>query len=331
MNDAEPLEPAHSYRIGAVSRLTGVPPDTLRVWERRYRVVVPVRSESGTRLYGTEDVARLSLIKRLVDQGDAIGTVARLPLERLRERLRGTALDARPAAARPGRVAVLGPLLAERLRAEIRDTDALDVVGCFATREAFLSAAPHVNPTLALLEYPTLHAEQVREIGQLIAHAGVERALVVYAFANRGTLERLDARRVMTRRGPLEAGDLRRWCLLATHAVPAPADATSDEIDLSTRIPMRRFSERDLARIALATTELRCECPRHLAELVNALNAFATYSQECESRNGEDAALHAYLHIATCQARARLEDALARLVTAEGLPLGDSDPAPASG
>ncbi len=27
------------YRIGTVARLTGISPDTLRIWERRYRVV----------------------------------------------------------------------------------------------------------------------------------------------------------------------------------------------------------------------------------------------------------------------------------------------------
>ena len=37
-----------NYRIGAVSRLTGIPPDTLRVWERRYDLITPMRSEGGS-------------------------------------------------------------------------------------------------------------------------------------------------------------------------------------------------------------------------------------------------------------------------------------------
>ena len=36
-----------NYRIGAVSRLTGVAPDTLRVWERRYGTVTPFRPRPG--------------------------------------------------------------------------------------------------------------------------------------------------------------------------------------------------------------------------------------------------------------------------------------------
>lgn len=75
------------YRIGAVSRLTGISPDTLRIWERRYDVVTPLRSPRGGRLYSVEDVARLRLIRELVDAGDTIGEVANLDIETLQGRL----------------------------------------------------------------------------------------------------------------------------------------------------------------------------------------------------------------------------------------------------
>ena len=75
------------YRIGAVSRLTGISQDALRIWERRYQAVVPHRSEKGGRLYSEEDVARLTAIKSLVDQGHAISTVANLSSRELNERL----------------------------------------------------------------------------------------------------------------------------------------------------------------------------------------------------------------------------------------------------
>ncbi|MCG6863479.1 MAG: MerR family transcriptional regulator, partial [Chromatiaceae bacterium] len=53
-----------NYRIGAVSRLTAIPPDTLRVWERRYDLVTPMRSEGGGRLYSHQDVISRSGSKR---------------------------------------------------------------------------------------------------------------------------------------------------------------------------------------------------------------------------------------------------------------------------
>lgn len=50
MNNSDVLQSDPTYRIGAVSCLTGVAPDTLCVWERRYGAVVLLRSEKGSRL-----------------------------------------------------------------------------------------------------------------------------------------------------------------------------------------------------------------------------------------------------------------------------------------
>lgn len=62
-----------SYRIKRVAHLTGINPATLRAWERRYGLVAPDRTGSGYRLYTDEDVAMLSRIKLLVDEGLTIG------------------------------------------------------------------------------------------------------------------------------------------------------------------------------------------------------------------------------------------------------------------
>jgi DNA-binding transcriptional MerR regulator/methylmalonyl-CoA mutase cobalamin-binding subunit len=70
-------KPRHPMRI--VVLRTGLTPDLLRAWERRYAVVTPVRSEGGQRLYSDEDVERLSLLMRAVNGGRAIGEVAKLP------------------------------------------------------------------------------------------------------------------------------------------------------------------------------------------------------------------------------------------------------------
>ena len=57
------------YGIGAVSSLTGISPDTLRVWEKRYAIVQPKRTPSGNRVYSQEDLNHLLIIKRLLDAG----------------------------------------------------------------------------------------------------------------------------------------------------------------------------------------------------------------------------------------------------------------------
>jgi DNA-binding transcriptional MerR regulator/methylmalonyl-CoA mutase cobalamin-binding subunit len=82
------------YPIRAVSKLTSIPIDTLRAWERRYRVVEPERDDRG-RLYSQADVERLRLLRRAVDGGHAIGRVAQLSTAELE------ALLAQRAPARP--------------------------------------------------------------------------------------------------------------------------------------------------------------------------------------------------------------------------------------
>lgn len=55
--------------IAAVERDTGVSKDTLRVWERRYGFPMPERDAAGERVYPPDQVQRLRLVKRLLDQG----------------------------------------------------------------------------------------------------------------------------------------------------------------------------------------------------------------------------------------------------------------------
>jgi DNA-binding transcriptional MerR regulator len=57
------------YTVKHAAALTGIPADTLRMWERRYGVVAPVRSEGGYRLYDDAAIARLTAMHALVEAG----------------------------------------------------------------------------------------------------------------------------------------------------------------------------------------------------------------------------------------------------------------------
>lgn len=59
------------YRIHAVAELTGVPEATLRAWERRYNVPVPLRTASGYRLYSHVDVEQVRRMRELCAAGMA--------------------------------------------------------------------------------------------------------------------------------------------------------------------------------------------------------------------------------------------------------------------
>ena len=57
------------YTVKHVARMTGISADTVRMWERRYGVVEPARSEGGYRLYDEAAVRRLAAMQALVAAG----------------------------------------------------------------------------------------------------------------------------------------------------------------------------------------------------------------------------------------------------------------------
>jgi DNA-binding transcriptional MerR regulator/methylmalonyl-CoA mutase cobalamin-binding subunit len=71
------------HPIGVVAERTGLSPDLLRVWERRYRAVEPPRSLDGQRSYSDGDVERLRLLRLATMAGRSIRQVARLPTDEL--------------------------------------------------------------------------------------------------------------------------------------------------------------------------------------------------------------------------------------------------------
>lgn len=71
------------YRMKAVSRLTGVRPELLRRWEKRYRLFKPQRAGNRYREFDDEDVQLLLYIRQQIDQGRSIGELAAEGRDRL--------------------------------------------------------------------------------------------------------------------------------------------------------------------------------------------------------------------------------------------------------
>jgi DNA-binding transcriptional MerR regulator/methylmalonyl-CoA mutase cobalamin-binding subunit len=127
------------YPIRAVAKLTGVPLDTIRAWERRYGAVTPQRSARG-RIYSEKEVQRLALLRDAVARGHAIGQVADVADDDLRALLRRTdnLVEAGVSGRRKVRAgdSILGPLL--------KTIEAFDCAG--ADRELNRLSAAVANP-----------------------------------------------------------------------------------------------------------------------------------------------------------------------------------------
>lgn len=61
--------------IRVASRLTSIPAETLRMWERRYGFPAPERDAAGVRLYSEADIDRLRVIARALKSGYRVGEV----------------------------------------------------------------------------------------------------------------------------------------------------------------------------------------------------------------------------------------------------------------
>ncbi|MGZ5056957.1 MAG: MerR family transcriptional regulator [Methylobacter sp.] len=73
------------YSVKAITTLTGLTPETLRAWERRYAGITPARSENGRRLYSPQELEKLTLLADLTRNGHSIGKIATLDCDALRE------------------------------------------------------------------------------------------------------------------------------------------------------------------------------------------------------------------------------------------------------
>ena len=65
------------YGISVASELTGIDPQTLRLYERR-GLLAPARSDGGTRRYSDDDLDRLQRIGELVGEGINIAGIAQI-------------------------------------------------------------------------------------------------------------------------------------------------------------------------------------------------------------------------------------------------------------
>jgi DNA-binding transcriptional MerR regulator len=313
------------YRSGDAARLAKMPVTTLRIWERRYGVVAPPKSESGQRLYSEDDVRRLSLLKGLVRRGHPIGTIAKLDRAQL-ERLALGRSDKEIAQLASGAatqaaditLAVVGDALARRLEAEDFDLPEVGMANVreFASLDEATLRGPAEPVDALLITVTSLHEDVASQILSLGEAFQARAIAVAYAFGTGRAIQMLRLAGVRLYREPDSRTELRQVLEDLGRVAQGP-NAMLQE-GLWSRAA-RRFDDRTLADMAARSSTIACECPRHLAELIMKLSAFEKYSDECGSRSVEDSLLHRHLGDVANRALAMVESALARIARAEGL------------
>lgn len=290
------------YKIGAVAKRTGISPECLRAWERRYGLA-PAQRAGKTRFYSASQIERLTRVKALLEQGHPISQLIQLGDDELLRRLRhppSRAATRRPRAGLVGGQLILASRDARRTP-EAADA-ALDVVAEWSTG-AELKADQGALPELdcVVVYVPTLDPQNLEEIEQIYPKASL---VVAFRYATAADLEacRQAGRAIL--RWPAEWQTVVRR---VTAAIPVAGDAP------------RRFSDGELMHIAMMATQAECDCPRHLAELIGVINDYESHARRCGSTYGNVDEDHRLVAGRLGAARSQLEASLHALVEKYGL------------
>jgi DNA-binding transcriptional MerR regulator len=279
------------YKIGAVAKRTGITPECLRAWERRYGLE-PAERAGNTRFYSAGQVERLTTIKALLDQGHPISQVIHMPAEELERRLRpqrAARLD--PATARVGLIG--GPLVQAYRGAE----DArLEAVGEWASIADLRLDGSRPGIDCAVVYVPSLDPQQVDLVREIFPGTTL---VVLFKYATGPDLEHFEAQDVPLLRWPAAWPAVEA---LVSAAAPAVADGE------------RRFTDEELLHIALMASRAGCECPADLVDLIGQLSAFAEHALRCQRADGSEQREHAAVAQWVGAARGQLENALAEQV-----------------
>jgi len=316
-----------------------MPVATLRIWEQRYQAVRPNTAASGHRLYSPEDVERATLLRRLTAQGHAIGSLASLETEQMREMMRAPEVVkanwVESHSQRSLKIVVVGHSLASRVqRLFYLQPFGLKVqlVGVFNSLNASAKAGGMSGEDTAdmiILQAGSLQTGVHQELLKVQDAWRASSAAVLYRFSSAAARAELTNAGVEILSEPSDDKLLRQWL-----ATLQPNDAQRSKaadfrnstppvsMDLSQQtVSPPQFDDAALTHFAGLSTTVACECPSHLAELLLQISSFEKYSSGCANRSAADARLHAYLQHVAGSARMLFEKALEQVANAEGLPL----------
>lgn len=232
--------------------------------------------------------------------------------DQAREAAQALAEPARPVQ----RLLVVGAALAARInraapRRQLRIAATLNALPEAPTppRMANTNAADAADALL--LHLPSLHAQQVEDVAAAAAALALPRVLVVYGYSNSQALRRCTELGVQPWRDTHNDRGLVAWILDSLGpSGPAPAATPTVADSDMAALSAPQYDAATLADWSTRKTEVACECPAHVAELLLRVQQFEAYSADCEHRSDADRQLHEQLHRLAGRARMLFERAM---------------------
>jgi len=289
------------FSIGATAREVGVTPHVLRKWQSRYGVVQPLRGNNGRRMYSSEQIVRLRMVKSLMESGVELKELAAKSTEEL-SRLSEHRLKRRETLVR-----VFGSPFIEGDQPVLPSSMSLSL-----HFEEKTWAEAHPEPAdLLVLDVPNIDNLMARRL-RAFRDAVSAPVLVVYRYAHPSLLAMLRSADIKAHRGPVSI-----W-LVEDLMIARQPEVRLKESQLGP-VERRRYTESMVMKVGNAADAVECECPKNIANILTDLYAFENYSLECVVSQPDDGEIHQYLHQVTANARALFENALGRLADYEGI------------
>lgn len=286
------------FEVNAVSKITGLSPNTLRTWERRDFIKAEKRTESGRRRYSRDQVERLALMKKLTDLGDSISALSAESLQALRSRLlEYQTQETGVSSARKGEIRI-HPI----------GEDARLWLSYLPAR--FRTVGSKESPDLIAIDLRAPTVESRRRVA-LARHEfpGVPLVLI-YDYSPKDLIREFSKAGHFLIRVPCSPELFEHYINAAL--ANATHQSSPEEIDSTNGAPYpaRVFSDKQLAIIAQSNPNIKCECPHHISALISSLASFENYCRRCEIESPQDAEIHSRLGKEIAAARSIVEEAL---------------------
>lgn len=285
--------------IGKLSQESGIHASTLRMWESRYQIITPVRTEGGARRYTREDCLRLKWIKALVDMGYKPRFLAPLSLDELKVELASAsgAQGGKGAAADKLQVGAFGTTAWAR---SFLAPPAFDLAKDVRQLDSLANLSEHAEGLDVVIIFTNgLQASLSQRIAELAMSHPEKLVVVIYEFSSSMALSELSRATVTCLRYPVSPVEFSTK-LKALLSERRQVSATQQPL----------FSPEALHKIISENHKILCECPKHLAQLLLSLHGFVEYSTHCADDSPAEALVHRRLREIATDSILQLESGL---------------------
>ncbi len=215
------------------------------------------------------------------------------------------------------RAAIIGAQFAGQLSK--RSLENVEVVWLGTSPDRFIAEVPALKPSVVIVDLAEFGEDADERLRGALERIGAELNIVTYSFARRALIRSLQSQQVRVLQSPITLEVLQAH--LAPLVIRNVLQSARKELSMDPSPVPPRFSREQLGKLMEVASSVQCECPNHLAQVVERLQAFEAYSKDCENKNDADRAIHAALYKASAGARLEMEKALELLIKHENLSL----------